>query len=83
MILFYKYSPEFRDFATNHYNVRQGFKILGDKISAFGRRIKRKFGWGQDEKGEEKEDKEGEEKEDEEDEEFVDLVEDKKDTYLK
>jgi hypothetical protein len=72
----YKSSPTFRDFTTNKYNLRQGFKIAGDKIAAIGKKMKAKFGWGLKGRDESPNEKKPNKKKSD-DEEFLDLVEEK------
>ena len=72
----YKSSPTFRDFTTNKYTLRQGFKIAGDKIAAIGKKMKAKFGWGLKRRDENPNEKKPNIKKSDDDE-FLDLVEDK------
>ncbi len=41
--ILFRFSESFRDFVTNKYNFSHGMKVLGDTVSAAGRRMKMRF----------------------------------------
>jgi len=53
-------SERFRQLATNNYDFKQGLKIVGDKMSAWGSRVKNRFSFLKSSKNEEENDEESE-----------------------
>jgi hypothetical protein len=60
MYITYKTSEGFRESSLNNYSFKQGMKIVGDKIGAWGRRVKGRFQFRKNKKGELKTDKKAE-----------------------
>jgi len=53
-------SERFRQLATNNYDFKQGLKIIGDKMTAWGSRVKKRFSFLKSSKNEEENDEKSE-----------------------
>ena len=56
----FQFSERFRQLATNNYDFKQGLKVIGDKMSAWKSRVKKRFSLRRSSKNEEEKDEESE-----------------------